>query len=222
MSAVFVFLAGAAVIGAIAYIVRQAGASKAALPVVLAFSALSVLCYAFIGAPGQAGQPMSNRIADLAAKDPATLDPAEQLARLEQLIKDRPRDPEPHFFIGELLSSRGRFDDAARAYRSSLRRDGAFAPSLVALGDIQRRRLNGEIDETAIRYYQAAFQSDPEQSRAGFLAGLGLWRSGQIENARAVWDALLMTLPENSEERASVEAAIEEAQRRIENGAASP
>ena len=73
--------------------------------------ALGVAGYLLIGKPGMGDQPMAGRQAGLMAKirnDPDALTPAETLSRLEATVKERPDDPQPHFFIGEILRAQGR------------------------------------------------------------------------------------------------------------------
>ncbi|MEL6957261.1 MAG: hypothetical protein AAFO88_11525, partial [Pseudomonadota bacterium] len=73
---------------------------------------LAAAIYIAVGRPGMADQPMSKRTAELERKAPDEMTPAEWLARLEVLTQERPEDPQPHFFIGQMLANQGRDEDA--------------------------------------------------------------------------------------------------------------
>lgn len=167
--------------------------------------------YAMTGRPGMADMPMAEREAEIAAKSPDEMTPDEALARLLVLTRERPGDPEPHFFIGRMLAQQGRLDDAVRAYQSAIRRDERFAPAWAALGDTFVQMSGGEIAPETQRVYARAFQLDPGQLRAGFLVGLAEWRAGRAAQAEASWAAVLDTLQTGTSERAMVEAWIESA-----------
>ena len=110
--------------------------------------AVAVGGYLLVGKPGMGDQPMADRQAGLMEKvrtNPQSLTPAETLSRLEATVKERPDDPQPHYFIGEILYSQGRTADAARAYQSALRRDNEFVPALLALADSLVELNNGAV-----------------------------------------------------------------------------
>ena len=179
--------------------------------VVGACFALAVLGYLAYGRPFMPDRPFSERNAELAAKDPAEMTPAETLARLEVLTREKPDDPEPHFFIGELLRAQGRDEDAMRAYQSSLRRDDAFVPAYLGLADAVVRLAGGSVSEDAQRLYARAYALDPEQLRAGFMAGLADWQAGRAETAETAWAGLSEPLAADDPRRAMLAAWIEAA-----------
>ena len=147
----------------------------------------AAIVYALVGRPGMADQPIADRTAEIARKNPADMTPAETLARLEQLIVDEPDDPDPHFFIGRFLEAQGRDDDAIRAYQSALRRDDEFVPAMIALADVFLRLSEGEITPETQRIYARAFAVDPTQLRAAFLVGLGEYQAGRTDIAQETW-----------------------------------
>jgi cytochrome c-type biogenesis protein CcmH len=140
--------------------------------------------YVVIGQPGMGDQPMSARQAALAEKirtDPQSLTAAETLSRLEQAMRDNPKAPEPHFFIGEMLRAQGRPDDALRAYQSALRRNEDFVPALVSLADVLVEIGNGAVSPDATRLYARAYQLDETQVRAGMWAAMGAAQAAPAE-----------------------------------------
>lgn len=162
--------------------------------------AVAIGGYLAIGSPGMPDQPIAARAAEIAAKDPADLTRAEALARLELLTRERPDDPQPHFFIGKMLSAEGRPEDAVRAYQSALRRDPGYAPALVALADTVVQLDGGEISDNTRALYAEGFARDPSDIRAGFMVGLADWRAGRREMAEAHWQALAGRLQAGSPE----------------------
>lgn len=173
--------------------------------------AIAIGAYAIIGEPFRPDQPMSARQAELAAKAPADMTPAETLARLEQLTIDRPDDPQPHAFIGNLLRAQGRDADAVRAYQSSLRRDDRFVPALLGLADAYVRLESGAVGGRAQQLYDRAYQLDASQTRAGFMAGLADWQAGAEAAATAKWNTVRAGVAADDPRRAMVDAWIDAA-----------
>lgn len=143
--------------------------------------------YFMKGRPLLAGQPYAEREAEIAKRDAADLNPSEMLARLQMAARQQPDAPEPQYFIGVLLRSQGRSDEALRAFQSALRRDDTHVPSLVALADIIMIRDGGIVTEPAAQLYDRAWRLDPSQHRAGLLAALPAYEAGDIEAAEAHW-----------------------------------
>jgi len=167
--------------------------------------------YLVIGQPGRGDAPMATRQAELAAKDPSEMTRAETLARLERLTQENPEDPQPHFFIGELLRAEGREREAMRAYRSALRRDDAFEPALMALGDAMVRLSDGEVGADAARLYARAYGLDPAAVRAGFMAGLHQWQAGNRAAARKTWAQMAARLEPGSTKSEMLAALVDAA-----------
>ncbi len=151
---------------------------------------LASMGYAFKGAPSMPDYPYQSRMAELAAKSPETLTPAESLARLQTLAQAQPNAPEPHYFIGQMMRQQGREQDALRAFQSALRRDRTFVPALVGLGDLWVARDEGTVSAQAQSFYAEAYRLDPSHIRAGFQIGLAEFQAGNLAKARAHWRGL--------------------------------
>lgn len=174
--------------------------------------AAGVAGYALVGEPGMADQPMSARQAALADKirtDPQSLTAAETLSRLEQAMRDNPKAPEPHFFIGEMLRAEGRPDDALRAYQSALRRNEDYVPALVSLADVLVELGNGAVSPDATRLYARAYQLDETQVRAGIWAAMGAAQAGDQDKAEQAMRYIYARLPEDDPRRERFRAMIE-------------
>jgi len=206
----FVWLFGFfAVLGASQF-ARFKGYSDQKVSAVLLAGLVAAIGYFFIGRAELPDQPFSVRAAEIEARDPTTLSPAETLARLETLVKAQPEAPQPHFFIGEMMRAQGRDGDAVRAYQSALRRDDRFVPAIVALGDTLVRQAGGKIGDDAKRMYARALVLDPTQVRSGFLAGLSDWQAGDKVTARARWSAVREGIAQDDPRQQMLDALIAE------------
>lgn len=174
--------------------------------------ALGVAGYLLIGKPGMADQPMAARQAALAEKvrtDPQSLTEGEMLSRLEQAVIDKPEDPQPHYFIGEMLRTQGRAEDAVRAYQSALRRDQDFVPALIGLADVLTQLADGVIGPDATRLYARAYQLDETQVSAGMRAAMGAAQAGDQEKAEQAMRYIYSRLPEDDPRRERFRPMIE-------------
>lgn len=168
--------------------------------------------YLLVGKPGMADQPMAARQAALAEKvrlDPQSLTEGEMLSRLEQAVIDKPEDPQPHYFIGEMLRTQGRAEDAVRAYQSALRRDQDFVPALIGLGDVLTQLSDGFIGPDATRLYARAYQLDESQVSAGMRAAMGAAQAGDQEKAEQAMRYIYARLPEDDPRRERFRPMIE-------------
>lgn len=174
--------------------------------------ALGVGGYLLTGKPGMADQPMAARQVALAEKvrvDPQSLTEGEMLSRLEQAVIDKPDDPQPHYFIGEMLRTQGRTEDAVRAYQSALRRDQDFVPALIGLADVLTQLAEGGIGPDATRLYARAYQLDETQVSAGMRAAMGAAQAGDQEKAEQAMRYIYSRLPEDDPRRERFRPMIE-------------
>lgn len=168
--------------------------------------------YLLIGRPGMADQPMAERQAALAEKvrlDPQSLTEGEMLSRLEQAVIDNPEDPQPHYFIGEMLRTQGRVEDSVRAYQSALRRDQEFVPALISLADVLTQLADGMIGPDATRLYARAYELDESQVSAGMRAAMGAAQAGDQEKAEQAMRYIYSRLPEDDPRRERFRPMIE-------------
>lgn len=174
--------------------------------------AIAVGGYLLVGRPGMGDLPMADRQAGLMEKvktNPQALTPAETLSRLEATVKERPDDPQPHYFIGEILRAQGRTSDAARAYQSALRRDNEFVPALLALADALVELNNGAVSPEATRLFAKAYELDESQVRAGMWAAMGAAQAGDQDKAEQAMRYIYSRLPEDDPRRERFAPMIE-------------
>lgn len=204
----FVWSFGFAIILAASQLARFRGLGDGKVSAILLAGLIGAIGYFFVGRAELPDQPFYERSAEIAKRDPTTLNPAETLARLEGLVKEQPDAAQPHFFIGEMMRAQGRDSDAVRAYQSALRRDDRFVPAMIALGDAIVRLSGGKIDDSAKQVYSRALILDPTQVRAGFLVGLADWQVGDKNTARARWQAVSEGVEANTPQREMLNALI--------------
>lgn len=164
--------------------------------------------YLTTGDLGRSDNPIAKRHQILMSKEVMDLSPNEITVRLQRLIKDRPNDPEPHYFLGQHLVLLGQEDKATQAYLAALRRNPQHVSALIALGDLETRKSGGRVTESAARAYQQAYDIDDEQLGAGFKVGLSLWQDKKFREATAYWDKLRKQLEPETPESVNLEAWI--------------
>ncbi len=162
--------------------------------------------YLLNGRPTLPDAPFSERVSEIALKDPSTLTPAEMLTRLQQVVRDRPHDAEPHYHIGVLLRAQGRLEDSVRAFQSALRRDDRNVAALVELADSLVLLSNGDVGPDAGELYLRAWRLDRDQVRPGILAGYSMSQRGLEAEAQALWAAIEQDLSEDDPRRPMFEA----------------
>ena len=157
MSGVWIFLLG---IAGVLLVSVWLGRETLRHGIIVAVAGLSgLVAYALAGSPSVADMPYLKRQAEISEIEPGEMNLAETLSRLGHLAQTRSDDPQPHVFIGDLMKSQRRFEEAIRAYQSALRRDDAFIPALTGLADTLTQQDNGQISEQTLKHLCAGFQS---------------------------------------------------------------
>lgn len=169
---------------------------------------IAIAGYLTTGDLGRSDNPIAKRHKILMSKDVADLSPNEITVRLQQLINDRPTDPEPHFFLGQHLVLMGQDDDATQAYLAALRRNPQHVSALIALGDLEMKKSGGQVTRSAVRAYQQAFNIDNKQIIAGFKVGLSLWQDKRKNEANAYWEEIMKELEPDSPASKNLKAWI--------------
>lgn len=161
---------------------------------VLAAAFLSALgVYAVKGDPDMPGAPLDDRIDALRQSDPMQMTNAQRLVLLQQYAVERPDEPQPHKFIGDILLSQGRTGEAIRAYQSALRRDQSHVPSLAGLG---RALLAQGSHDQAQNAFRAALAGDERYTPA--LSGLAETQvalaGGRVDDEAARLFAMVLSI----------------------------
>jgi len=187
---------------------RAMGRGDRAVIAILLGGFVASLGYLVIGRAGLPDQPYKARIANLETVPPEQRTRAEVLAQFENLIREQPDNPRPHFVIGEMMAGQGRDADAIRAFQSALRRDEQFVPAMIGMADAMTRSAGGVIDPQAKRIYRQAVSLDPMQVHAGFMLGVANWQEGDDAAAQLTWDGLWVRLEGNLDAREALSARV--------------
>jgi cytochrome c-type biogenesis protein CcmH len=85
----------------------------------------------------------------------------------------------------------GRFDDAVKARRNSLRLNGPTADREADLGESLMAEANGVVTAEAKAAFEQALTHDAKQNKARFFLGVAEQQDGQQDKAAAIWRAML-------------------------------
>jgi cytochrome c-type biogenesis protein CcmH len=191
-----------------------------------ALMAVSMICgvaaYAVTGRPAMPDKPFDSRVAEIsnrmqsidagagvAGLQQAGISGEEMLALLESAKRARPNDPQPHFFIGQMLANQGRTDEAGRAFQSALRRDPNFAPALMGLADLYLEMDGGAVSPEAEMLYARAATLMPSEVRPLIMIGTARLAAQDKKGATAIWDEMERRLPDGDPRLAMVAAMRE-------------
>jgi cytochrome c-type biogenesis protein CcmH/NrfG len=171
--------------------------------IVAAVGVVAVAAYWFLGKPDMRDAPLAGRLAEIesqARENPESMTPMQLMALLGQRAQENPDDPTPHMYMGKLLQDADRPTEALLAYESALRRDPANLETLRELPDL-RFQMTGEVDPATTALYHQWYRLEPEQLRAGYMAGLGDWLTGKKTEAEALWAEIEAKTPEGDPRR---------------------
>jgi cytochrome c-type biogenesis protein CcmH len=162
--------------------------------VVAAFAVPSVgalALYLTYGSPDMPGQPLAARRE--APQDNRSF--AALLARVESHLEANPNDGRGWEVVAPVYIRLGRFDDAVKARRNSLRLNGSTAEREADLGEALLAQANGIVTADAKAAFERALALDGKAVKAQFFIGLAAEQDGRREDAAAVWRDMLAKAP---------------------------
>jgi len=112
---------------------------------------------------------------------------------LRRAARARPDDPAPLLRLGEMLATRGRLDEAARALEDALVRAPGHAGGRYNLGVV--RAMQGRAED-AVRAFAAVLEADPGHAAAALNLGELHRRRGDYGSALAVLGAAVGRHPD--------------------------
>jgi cytochrome c-type biogenesis protein CcmH/NrfG len=142
--------------------------------------------YLLLGRPSMHDAPLSSRLKDIedqARNSPETMTAAQLMALAQQRAQTAPNDPMPHWIMGEILEASGQANEAMLAFEAALRRDPNHVPTAKSLADL-RFKTSGKVDEATTMLYHQVYAAEPDNLRAGYMAGIGDWLAGRKDEAR--------------------------------------
>lgn len=165
---------------------------RSAAVITLVFVPLGAIgLYLLLGSPNLPGAPLAQRLTAPAGTDSM----AGLIARVEAHLEQNPDDGRGWDVIAPVYMRLGRFDDAVRAFRASLRLNGENADRQANLGEALSGAANGVITSDAKAAFERALALDASNPRAQFYLGLAAEQDGRTTEAADRWRKLLAQAP---------------------------
>ena len=189
------------------------GSSARALGVaaVLAVPLVSWGIYAAIGSPDLPSQPLQARL----EKNPADATVDELVARAEAHLAANPDDGRGWDVLAPIYARLGRYGEAVTAYQNAIRLDGATGGRESGLGEAIAGAAGGMVTAEAQAAFSRALELEPNQPKASFFLASGLAQEGKVAEALSAWQAMMITLPQDSPWRNAVAQAVQAANSRL-------
>lgn len=159
----------------------------AALAALILLPLGAAMFYLMLGSPLLPGQPQAARNEGMPNQNTIL----ELVARVEAHLEQNPDDGRGWELLGPVYMRLGRYDDAVRARRNSLRLLGSTAEREADLGEALTGAQNGIVTVEARQAFERAVALDPRDARSRYFIGLAAEQDGRPQEAAAVWRALL-------------------------------
>lgn len=195
---------------------RQAGVATqslrrrkiASLIALVGIPLVSLPLYFKVGQPDLPGQPLASRTDR--AKDPATMDLDEAMARIEAHLAQNPDDGAGNEVIGPVYMNAGRYEDAARAYAAAIRILGEKPTRLENYGEALVAQSSGIVSADARKAFERALQLDPKALKARFYRALAAEQEGDTATAVATYRSMAADAPPGSALASTLEQRLSE------------
>jgi cytochrome c-type biogenesis protein CcmH len=190
----------------------------AAVGVLLALPALAVAFYLSLGSPQLPGQPVASR-----ATTPLQNRPLDNLvAQVEAHLEKNPNDARGWEVVAPVYMRLGRFDDAVKAWRNTLRFAGASADREANLGEALMGVANGIVTDEAKGAFDRALTHDGKHPKARFFLGVAAYQDGKAAEAAGIWRGMLSDARPDSPWGPMVRQALAEVEKARPAETASP
>jgi cytochrome c-type biogenesis protein CcmH len=147
--------------------------------------------YLLVGSPHEPAQPLAARLNTPMEKRslPALV------AKVEDHLAQNPQDGRGWQVLAPIYMRMGRFDDAIKAWRNTLRLMGETADAQADLGEALVGAANGVVTAEAASAFDRALALDAHNVKALFFTGLSAEQDGKRDRAAAIWRDLLHNAP---------------------------
>jgi cytochrome c-type biogenesis protein CcmH len=152
---------------------------------------LALATYGAYGSPRLPAQPLAARL----DQDPARLDLAAAVSRVEAHLAQSPEDGRDWEVIAPVYLRAGRVDDAVKAYARAVQYLGESGPRLASLGEAMVIGGNGVVSAEARTVFERALRADAGQMTARLFLALALEQDGALEVARSRYAEILAASP---------------------------
>ncbi|GAC1332674.1 MAG: c-type cytochrome biogenesis protein CcmI [Beijerinckiaceae bacterium] len=158
----------------------------AAIAALVFIPSIALALYSQLGRPGLPDAPLSARL----TADPAKMDLAAALVRIEAHLRDHPDDGRGFDVVAPVYLRMGRTEDARRAFGEAIRLLGDSATRRAGLGEALVLEAQGIVTADARRAFEAATAADPSLPLPRYYLGLAAAQDGDPDKARAIWSKL--------------------------------
>lgn len=161
---------------------------------------LGLAGYALQGHPGLAGQPHS------AADKPNIF--ATTLVDERRQVVGATVQPSNWEMVADALMRHGDYAGAAELLRPAVEKDPKNSAAWLAMASALVGHAEGSLSPAALYAFRKAEAADPAAPGPPMFLGLALAGSGQFDDARAIWVALLARSPADAPWRKDLEMRI--------------
>jgi len=169
---------------------------------------LAVAAYGVIGAPGLPDQSFVSRLAKWRQADPATLAAPELVAVLQQVVAERPTDPQPLMFLARVQAAMDDETSAIRNLETAIRLAPERADLKTILGETLVIQAKGEVSPDALQAFKSALAIDPSDPSARYHIGRAMMAEGDFAGGLKIWRSVLASLPAGDDRAASLSDEI--------------
>ena len=158
---------------------------------IIAALMVGIAGYAAQGHPGQPGAP----------KAPAETANPRAIAAVRQKLKmgdDSVMPSDKRLVIARALSENGDFAEAVTVLRGATDADPKNSAAWLAMANALSGHAEGTLSPAALYAFRQASAADPTSPGPPYFLGLAMARSGKLDEARALWAALLARSPANA------------------------
>jgi cytochrome c-type biogenesis protein CcmH len=165
---------------------------------------LAIAIYLPLGSPQLGDFPLAQR-----ARTPVAAQPLDSLvAQVEAHLEKEPTDGRGWSVLAPVLARLGRYDEAIRAYRSSITYNGDSAERRADLGEAITGAAGGVVTAEAKAEFERAIALNADAAKANYFLGLAAEQDGLSSEAASIWRAMLAKAPPDAPWRPLVRAAL--------------
>jgi cytochrome c-type biogenesis protein CcmH len=165
---------------------------------------LAIAIYLPLGSPQLGDFPLAQR-----DRTPVAAQPLDSLvAQVEAHLEKEPTDGRGWSVLAPVLARLGRYDEAIRAYRSSITYNGDSAERRADLGEAITGAAGGVVTAEAKAEFGRAIALNADAAKANYFLGLAAEQDGLSSEAASIWRAMLAKAPPDAPWRPLVRAAL--------------
>lgn len=185
---------------------RRRAASAIALSTI---PLITLAIYGAIGSPDMLSQPIAER----RARPVSHADAGDLIARMERHLAAKPDDGAGWEVLAPVYLRLGRPEEAVKAWANVLRLRGETPARLASYGEALVASSSGVVESFARELFERAAKGDPAAPMPKFYLAVAQAQDGDVNGARATFEALLKSAPPDAPWRGAVETRIAGLQR---------